>query len=586
MKRCGYALTLALVIAGSRSLSAYDFGAHPRLMQTERTEDEKAQVVAAANRHLESPAEIPEEYGQWYFYYACAEHNRALECRDGSHVCPTCSKAYDTEQVRRAYATIRHDANNETALTLAQAYALTGDARYAAEAWRILQRYARLCPTWPRHDRWGRFGMLAIIGGKRYAQSLDDACGIIPLARAYDLLHDWDGITPEARRVVEKDLFRDTVESIYAMYRAYDGKNNHQTWYNAAAAIVATVLGDAATLDKALHGAKGLSTQMKESVTAEGLWYEGAIAYHFYALNALLHTLDAAHGAGIALTDEKAVILKMLTTPLRIAYPNGQLPAIHDSDFGFLTGYRSLYQTALRHFDHPLLAAFAATGEIPRTESEVMDDIGLVFLRQWGDSPVTVIMDFGQHGGHHGHPDKLNLLVYADGAELFPDTGRLTYRCPEYETWARQTIAHNTVVINGKSQKPDHGRITHYAYSNNAHTVTAESTGAYPGVTLRRTLTLHDDGTLHDRFDVESPAPLDTIELPLHSMLPVTLSAPENGDTRATFGDNGLAATFHGETDIILTNGIGYTLEERLPMLIRHRANAASATFSSTYTLR
>ena len=52
----------------------------------------------------------------------------------------------------------------------------------------ILLKLADDYPNYPRrHDRWGRTGFWARLGGRRYSQSLDEAVGIIKLAKAYDL---------------------------------------------------------------------------------------------------------------------------------------------------------------------------------------------------------------------------------------------------------------------------------------------------------------------------------------------------------------------------------------------------------------
>ena len=64
-------------------------------------------------------------------------------------------------------------------------------------------------------------------------------------------------------------------------------------------------------------------------------------------------------------------------------------------------------------------------------------------------------------GMEHGHYDKLSLMVYDQGRELLPDYGAARFLnieqkdggryLPETKTYARQTIAHNTVVVDEKS---------------------------------------------------------------------------------------------------------------------------------------
>ena len=75
---------------------------------------------------------------------------------------------------------------NRAAKQLAWAYAYSDDERFAGEVRRILLKLASDYPNYPlRRDRWGRVGVLAPLGGRRYSQSLDEAVGVIDLARNF-----------------------------------------------------------------------------------------------------------------------------------------------------------------------------------------------------------------------------------------------------------------------------------------------------------------------------------------------------------------------------------------------------------------
>lgn len=598
-----------VVVAGA---GAFEFGPHPRL---EAPVVDSATVVRA-RALLAEQLEVPEESGDWIFYYACQTHNATLTKKPEGHTCPVCGTVYNDERTHRAWLTARHSHIDNACLTLAQAWHLTREDVFAREVWRLLCRYAELTPGWGRHDRWGRRGFLAVIGGKRYAQSLDDACGIILQARAYDLIYAWPGITQEARRTVERDLFRVTADSIYRMYLLYDGKNNHMTWFNAAVATVGTVLGDTAYLTRALDGSKGFRWQMTHSVTAEGLWYEGTLAYHFYALQAVMVTLEAAQAAQADVTAEQEQTRRMFLAPLTLAYPDGTLPAINDSDPASLDGYRRAYRQAAAQFDDPALQAFAAGEPVPQRPSEVMSDAGLAYLRLWREDPVMAILDFGQHGGHHGHPDKLNVLFFAGGKELFPDIGRLSYSCAEYETWARQTVAHNTVVLGRRSQRPDNGTVLASGRSGAADYVVGESRGAYDGAVLRRALVLLPDGSLVDLFRVEQRGRGQIADWVLHGTVPLTLAgagplqevpgalAPSDGYQHvAVEGSFAMTETVRvvwqtAATRTVTTwllqdgttpetlyrgSGIGYALTQRFPLVIRSRPPTPLTVFAAVH---
>lgn len=611
MPKLGLIAIFVLAIAAAAKAD-FVFYSHPRLA----TPPGDDRVVARVLKYIDEGLEVPEESGQWIFYYSCPEHNTSLVKSESGHSCPVCGRVYDDERTRLAYVTSQHYRLDKACLAMARAWNLTGDDKFAFEVWRVLRRYAELVPGWRRHDRWGRFGMLAVIGGKRYAQGLDDAIGIISLARAYDLIHDWEGITSDDRLKVEKGLFRTTINSIYSMYMLYEGENNHMTWRNAAAAIVGVVIGEPAYIKLALDGSKGFRWQMLNSVTAEGLWCEGALSYHFYALSAINNTLEAAKAVGADMTTELEQRERMLLAPPLLAYPNGYMPTINDSDPVAFKGYRRRYQEASGNSSNPIIQALAAGDPPPQRPSEVLEDAGLVYIRQWGQNPFMAILDFGRHGGAHGHPDKLNLLLYARGRELFPDIGRLSYRVPEHLSWAKQTVAHNTVVLGHRSQKADNGRVIAFKADPDYDYVVAESRGAYRGAIMRRALIMLPDEALVDIFRVEQSGRPVTTDWILHGTVPYSVEGtsqvsavkrppasrdgyqhidftnktqPVNNlkliwqiDQRQQFAtwllhDNG------GNETIYQGTGIGYSLAQRHPLIIRSRIGARLTTFAAVH---
>lgn len=267
-------------------------------------------------------------------------------------------------------------------------------------------------------------------------------------------------------------------------------------------------------------------------------------------------------------------------------------------------------------FDDAAIRAFADGGPLPQRPSEVFPDSGLAYLRQWGENPVTAILDFGQHGGHHGHPDKLNLLLFATGKELFPDIGRLSYRCPEYETWTRQTVAHNTVVLGRRSQRADEGKVIASGKIGEADYVVAESRGAYSGAVLRRALILMPNGVLVDLFRVEQQGETKLMEWVLHGTAPMTIvgGGPRRALTAPLHTSDGFQhltsieqaestntlqvvwqvtpdraystwlLSAEGMRETIYTGtGIGYALTERLPVVIRSRAAEALTVFAAVH---
>jgi hypothetical protein len=597
------------------------FTPHPRLEFTPAEiaawkadparQGEITQRIAAADAILVRGLTVPEKSGQWIFYYACPKDGARLRPETPErHVCPVCKAVYTDERTQAAYRTQQNDGLNDEMHALSVAYALTHDAKYAQPVIDALLKIMRLYPTWERHDRWGRTGVLAVVGGRRYSQHLDEAYSHIILAKTYDLIAD--AVPADARAIIEKQLTANMRE-IQGLQSFVGAKNNHQTWFNAAYASVGVAIGDETLVRDSTYGKSGLLWQLQESVTDDGLWYEGTLAYQRYAMQAVVENVDAIKRVGWNLTGN-ARLKSLWTAPLQLAYPNGQLPVFHDSDPASLDSWRDMYRWGYGYFKDPLFAEYAglATAEKATPKSADLSGIGIAILRGTSPAgPVCAMMDYGIHGDHHGHPDKLNIVIYGQGQEWALDPGRITYSVPEYETWCRTTLAHNTVTIDGKNQQPDTGTLLYFDANDHYTAALAMSKGAYPGVTLKRFLVLCD-GLLVDVFAVQGNRDMQ-IDWALHARGAITtdLLLQERAAPLGTTGGyqhlaklrEGKAAqwssfTFaptaekrfraygldNNETTIVTGEGIGYNLNDRVPCLLRRRT-AKSTIFVTVYDL-
>ena len=156
---------------------------------------------------------------------------------------------------------------------------------------------------------------------------------------------------------------------------------------------------------------------------------------------------------------------------------------------------------------------FANSGEY-RNGCSLFPSNGLVILReaardftQFPDS-TAVSLSYGPHGGGHGHPDKLNLVLYAQGRQWIPAFGSMPYETHWKAEWTAHTISHNTVVVDGISQQPTGVRNVQWPtddasdpvmgslerFAPEAKLASASCDRAYPGMKLRRTVHLvgHD----------------------------------------------------------------------------------------------
>lgn len=105
-------------------------------------------------------------------------------------------------------------------------------------------------------------------------------------------------------------------------------------------------------------------------------------------------------------------------------------------------------------------AVLDGAGEPPRRASEssvVLPESGYAVLRgELGGLPVRIVMDVGDLGlgalAAHGHADALSVMLDIDHRPVLRDSGSETYAPGRRRDADRSTQAHNTVVVNGRSQ--------------------------------------------------------------------------------------------------------------------------------------
>ncbi len=152
----------------------------------------------------------------------------------------------------------------------------------------------------------------------------------------------------------------------------------------------------------------------------------------------------------------------------------------------------------------------------------------------------ALVMKFSQHGMGHGHFDRLSFSLYHQGDEMIQDYGAARWvnikqkdgggYLKENKTWAKQTIAHNTLVVNGASQfngdvqRADAVAPTPFFFGSDKEeyqVVSAKENNAYGGVELHRTMFLLQDAAFStplviDLFRVRSQTEMNSLELPFY----------------------------------------------------------------------
>jgi hypothetical protein len=437
-----------------------------------------ARLHEEEQRFLTMGLTVPELPAGYYHDYVCPEHG--IELRFGPdpqvHQCPVDGRRFAGRRFDAAWRWFVNHEISEAALELAVLHRIEGGRLEALRG--ILLAYGDRYKQYARTPRDG-----ANPGVATYT-TLDESVWSVPLAWAFALVRE-DFSPADQARIVNR-LFLPAAEHL--VRRHYRSIHNFSCWHNAAIATLGRVSERADLVRSAVDGPYGQRAQLRDGMLPDGLWYEGSMSYHFYALWAILVSgLAARHEPSLNIFGDSA-IAGALRAPIFCAYADGSLPATNDCWFFTsisdqschgVPSAASFYEIGLAIYGDPDMA-----GVLNRTYSRVPRDSvhallfgveeippanwptrksfclsasGLAFLRPPGG--LDLMLKFGPHGGDHGHPDKLGLTGSLGAWKFSPDLGTPAYGVESLETWYRRTLSHNTVLIDGLSQPPAGGAL-------------------------------------------------------------------------------------------------------------------------------
>jgi hypothetical protein len=575
---------------------------------------------------LTQPIELPPRGGNWYHWYVCPDDGTPLKIGKQldtwlwEHACSLCGKTwsggtpdnpsrdFDGCQIRQVHFDY---ANAVRGCGLA--WQVTGDKRYLDRSRQILLAYAGKYLDYPLHKNHGGSG---IGGGRVASQTLTEASWLVPIVQGADLI--WADLSETDRETIANGLFLPAARDVILPHRL--GIHNIQCWKNSAVGLVGFLLGDEKLISEAIdEPQRGYRAQMEQGVTPDGSWYEGAWGYHFYTLRGTWPLTEAARNCGVHLYG--LPIQAMFDAPIRLMSPTGVLPAFNDSSQVSVSGQAWLYELAYARFQDPdylpLLAdhtrgemavlygarELSRAADLPLQRSADYRDAGYAILtRGRGREATWLCLDYGPHGGGHGHPDKLGFVLFARGAELAVDPGTARYGTPLQRSWFRTTIAHNTLTVGESSQKSATGRCLAFGSDSDTDYLIADAGDATGGHSFTRGVALLDEDTVVF-VDVVDGAEATTLDVAYHQRgawgdLPAgdTWKPPEKPGylhlTKATTRTTRDLARLHlahpatpkceivvaggPPLEIIAATGIGRGLGDPVPTVIFRRVAARS----------
>ncbi len=424
-----------------------------------------------------------------------------------AHVCPRCGQRQSGVRHHRAWAKFQHLWLAERAVELAALAALTDHAADAAarRAAELLRAYGERYFRYPNRDN--------VLGPSRlFFSTYLESIWILNYLSAAALLREADRLDDATARAVHS-----VAEEAANLIGDFDeGFSNRQTWNNAALTAIAVWFEDEDLARRAVQGETGLIAHLR-GYREDGLWYEGE-NYHLFALRGMLLGAGWAGLAGMDFWSEPELahaLATALRAPALTALPDFTFPARKDARFGVSLAqpmYLELWEVGLGRLGSgergvgdpeqdlaPWLRALYGAGpvrcesfdsflhdapiaplptphsrralswwsllemapELPAPDqpwspsSVFMAGQGLAVLRTAGR---YVSVECGPSGGGHGHPDRLNLMLHADGVYWLPDFGTGSYVTRDL-FWYRSTLAHNAPRLDGVSQSLAEARV-------------------------------------------------------------------------------------------------------------------------------
>jgi hypothetical protein len=380
-------------------------------------------------------------------------------------------------------------------VTLAKAYRITGEERYARE----------LFTQWYHWQRENPCGI-----GINWASSLEVAFRSVSWLWIRYLL-DGCSIVPEQ---FPMDLSRAMMMNgrhIERFLSTYFSPNTHLLGEGVALFFIGTLCPGLPPAQRwRARGWKIVLNQAHLQVLPDGMHFEQSIYYHVYALDFFIHSrvLAALNGLSVPVALDR--IIERMLEVVRALCAAGPLPQLGDDDGGRVFDPR---RNRMEHLVDPLAsgAVLFKRGDFKAAAGDIREEtvwlLGAEGVKQFDGIPIQqrpaksfalkasglyvmsnsqpvsqrLAIDAGPHGAAragHAHAGALSLQLAVNGRELLIDPGTLAYADSTGERDRfRATSAHNTVVVDDANQAEPVGpfgwqfvpnvRIHHWTSGNN-----------------------------------------------------------------------------------------------------------------------
>ncbi|MBD2841867.1 alginate lyase family protein [Erythrobacter rubeus] len=438
------------------------------------------------------------------------------------------------------YTHEQHKRNFRAIYQGGQLYRITGEERYRDYVRNMLLEYAELYPTLDDHPAQANQNV-----GRLFWQVLNDAMWLVHAVQGYGDIRDT--LNAEDRQRIDDNVFRPAVHFLSVeSERTFNRIHNHATWATAGVGMTGYLLGDQDMVDRALLGSDksgetGFIRQTELLFSPDGYYTEGPY-YQRFALLPFLVFADAIERnepERRIFEHRDGILLKALRTTVQLSYRGYFFPfndAIRDKSLRTAELYEGVAIAYGQTRDPALLSVADFQGRtvlrpngalVSRDLAAGMaepfpfrtlllsdgpdgDEGAVAILRQGptnaeGEPATALIAKNSSQGMGHGHFDKLAWQLYDNGNEIVRDYGAARFLnieakrggryLPENTTWAKSSVAHNTLVVDQTSHFGGDAKLAdtlwptqlYFSDAPGLQVTSSVMDSAYPGVTMRRT---------------------------------------------------------------------------------------------------
>lgn len=437
------------------------------------------------------------------------------------------------------YTHEQHKQNGKTIYEAGMLYQHTGDRKYHEAIRAILFDYADLYPTLGIHPEQSSSNK-----GQLFWQGLNEAMWLVYAIQGYETVRD--ELSAADRIRIEDGVFNPMADFLsVGSPHTFDLIHNHATWATTAVGLTGYVLDQPERVEVALYGldktgAAGFLAQLDELFSPDGYYAEGPYYQRFALMPFVLFSqaIDRHQPELNIFEHRDGIVLKAIRATLEQSYAGLFFPindAIREKGINTVELKYGLAIAYERTGDPTLLGAIEMqNGVVPTPSGKAAleaiaagktepfaftskqfrdgpngDQGALIVLRSGPDGDdAAALMKATTQGLGHGHHDKLGFLYYDNGDEVVADYGAARFLnvepknggryLPENETWAKQTVAHNTLVVDQTSHFDGDWRegqkhaptVLAFGDYDGIQVALAEISTAYESVSLQRLIAL------------------------------------------------------------------------------------------------